>query len=73
MLTAGFLLLPAMGAPGMRAAPPAPAASVGPTGALLWTLQAGGPSQSGIVPGLALGPGGVLAVTGTDGVLRLYR
>lgn len=47
--------------------------AVSPGGALLWTLRAGGPSRLGNVPALALGPNGILAVTGTDGVLGVYR
>lgn len=47
--------------------------AIAPTGTLLWTLRAGSPAQRGDVPSLALGPAGVLAVTATDGVLRLYR
>lgn len=47
--------------------------AVTPGGALLWMLRAGGPTRYGSIPTVALGPNGVLAVTGTDGVLRLYR
>lgn len=46
---------------------------VAPNGTLLGRFSTGGPSRDGSVPALALGPAGDLAVTGTDGVLRLYR
>lgn len=46
---------------------------VAPDGALLGKFSAGGPSRDGCVLTLAPGPAGVLAVTGTDGVLRLYQ
>jgi hypothetical protein len=46
---------------------------IAPNGMLLWTLHAGGPTPNGDAPFLALGPHGHLAVTGTDGVLRLYQ
>jgi hypothetical protein len=47
--------------------------AVAPDGTLLWTLQAGGRTRQGDIPSLALGPGGALLVSGTDGRLQLYR
>lgn len=47
--------------------------AIAPDGSLLWTLRAGRRSSLGTVPALALGPGGRLAIMGTDGALRVYR
>jgi outer membrane protein assembly factor BamB len=47
--------------------------ALAPSGTLLWTLRAGGPTRFGAIPSLALGPDGALLVAGTDAVLRLYR
>lgn len=47
--------------------------ALAPDGSVLWTLSAGGPSSIGRAPSIALGPDGILAVTGTDSRLRVYR
>jgi putative pyrroloquinoline-quinone binding quinoprotein len=47
--------------------------AVTPGGTLLWALRAGGPSRYGASPTVALGPHGVLVVTGTDNILRVYH
>jgi outer membrane protein assembly factor BamB len=47
--------------------------AIAPDRRLLWSLRAGGPADGSAVPMIALGPGGLLLVTGTDGVLRVYR
>ena len=47
--------------------------AIAPDGAVLWTLRAGGPTNLGATPSVALGPQGTLVVAGTDGHLRVYR
>jgi outer membrane protein assembly factor BamB len=47
--------------------------AIAPNGSLLWTLHAGGPTSQGDTPSIALGPGGTLVITGTDGRLRVYQ
>lgn len=42
-------------------------------GTVLWTIRAGGPTSLGVTPSVALGPQGVLVISGTDGRLRAYR
>lgn len=47
--------------------------ALAPDGSMLWTLSAGGPTSLGQAPSVALGSHGILAVTGTDSRLRVYR
>ncbi len=46
--------------------------AIAPNGKILWTVGAGGRSRQGFSPSIALGPRGILAVVGTDQVLRVY-
>jgi outer membrane protein assembly factor BamB len=47
--------------------------AIAPSGTLLWTLRAEGPTNPYLSPSVALGPRDTLVVAGTDGQLRVYR